>query len=447
MKKFTSLQAVAAASTAAIAALCAACSYSEIPVEVLPENTPITMPISDYETASNALESNNSLAYNENSAENVSSVSSADIALFDTYVSNTFIATGNNYLVESAENVTYRAYLPAEEYGSLEYCFYFSNNVDSTYDNGAVAHVGIVGGDYTISSAYIADGGTAVGDEITNKTAVTFDNGSTTKNVGGGEDYWSDPVNFELADGHYLVWEWTLTGSTIPCTNMSSLTQTDADYGDGKGFVYCDQIPLPQLIGAKRDVIYNIAAIGDSITQGCQTQFMEYEFWAAKIPKRLGSDYSFWNCGLGWSRTSDAATCGNWLERTKTADVVIIAFGTNDITSGEYGAGEANTAAEVNQYVRILLDEFAKTDCKVIVFNAPPENYNKKKELVRVEYNKILKNTCSEYGVMYFDFAGYLSDPEQPDIALYGAHPDGEGGDIISEKFVEEFAAMLKVEN
>ena len=43
------------------------------------------------------------------------------------------------------------------------------------------------------------------------------------------------------------------------CTNMSNLTSATADeYGDGE-FAYCDRIPLPQLIGAEREVKYSIA--------------------------------------------------------------------------------------------------------------------------------------------------------------------------------------------
>ena len=46
---------------------------------------------------------------------------------FETYVSNTYVATGNNYIVKSVDNKAYRVYLPVEEAGELEYCFYFSN--------------------------------------------------------------------------------------------------------------------------------------------------------------------------------------------------------------------------------------------------------------------------------------------------------------------------------
>lgn len=363
---------------------------------------------------------------------------------FSKYVSNTYVASGNNSLVEKAESVTYRAYFPVEEYGGLEYCFYFSNMVDSTYSDGSLAHAGLVGGDYTIESAYIADGGTSVNQEITNRQAVTFD-GNAKRNVSAGETFWSDALEFDVPEEHYLVWEWTLTGENIPATSVSNLTKVGANHNDGKGLVYCDDVPLPQLIGADRQVKYTVSAIGDSITQGCQTEFMAYEYWAAKISQKLGSEYSLWNCGLGWARTSDAALCGDWLQQAAASDIVIVAFGTNDIISGEFGGDGGNSADEIDGYIRTVLDLLKKEQCSVIVFNAPPEDYRDNLEAVRTEYNEKLKSTCEEYGVSYFDFAGLLSDESEPSKALYGGHPNGEGGEIVSEEFLRIYKDYLDI--
>ncbi len=357
---------------------------------------------------------------------------------FDKYVSNTFISTGNNQFIESSDGVTYRAYLPAEEYGTFEYKFYFSNTVDSTYDKGDTAYVGRSGGNYKIEAAYIADGGTGPDAQITNRTPVTF-GGSTEKSVAPNETYWSDPVEFTLSEGSYIVWEWKITGTEIPCTNMSYLTSTTADFGTGT-FETCDTIPLPQLIGCNRDTKYTVAAIGDSITQGCQTDFMEYQFWAAKISKKLGTDCGFWNVGLGWSRSSDAAHCGDWVERIKAYDTVIIAFGTNDIISGPYGADGGNTAVEIDGYIRTITKELTEAGCEVIIFSAPPQSYGTAQESTRNELNYLLSVTAAEYGGMYFDFGGLLGEDENPAIAKYGAHPNGEGGDVVSDEFVKKYA-------
>ncbi|MBQ8612819.1 MAG: SGNH/GDSL hydrolase family protein [Ruminiclostridium sp.] len=365
---------------------------------------------------------------------------------FDKYVSNTFMSTGNNMFIEAADGVTYRAYLPAEEYGTFEYKFYFSNTVDSTYDKGELAYVGRDGGSYKIEAAYIADGGSGPDAQIKNRTPVTF-GGSTEKNVTPNETYWSDPVEFTLSEGSYIVWEWKITGTEIPCTNMSYLTSATADFGSGT-FETCDTIPLPQLIGCNREVKYKLAAIGDSITQGCQTDFMEYQFWAAKISEKLGTDCGFWNVGLGWSRSSDAAHCGDWVERIKDYDTVIVAFGTNDIISGPYGAEDGNTAPEIDGYIRTVTKELAEAGCEVIIFSAPPQSYGTEQESTRNELNTLLEITAQEYGGMYFDFGGLLGGDDDPAQAKYGAHPNGEGGDVVSDAFVEEykeyFAAKCK---
>lgn len=361
---------------------------------------------------------------------------------FDKYISNTVVATGNNSIVDEADKSTYRAYFPLEEYGNLEYCFYFSNTVDSTYDSGASAYAGRPGGQYKIESAFIADGGSGPDDEIKNKTEVTF-KGQKTKNVTENEAFWSDSLEFSIEEGHYLVWEWTVTGKNIPSTNMSNLTSTTADLYNEGTFSYTDQVPLPQMIGAKRDVKHNIAAIGDSITQGCQTEFMKYEFWAARISNMLGSEYGFYNCGLGWARASDAALDGNWLERAKSAETVIVAFGTNDIISGKYKAEKGSSAEEIDEYLRTILEVLKNAGCKIIVFNAPPQDYDKEHEKTRLDYNELCKKTCEEFGAEYFDFASYLSTEKEPSKAIYGGHPNGEAGKIVAEAFVEKYKDFI----
>lgn len=366
--------------------------------------------------------------------------------LFGKYVSNTVISTGCNSAVDEAQSVTYRAYFPVEEYGQLEYCFYFSNNVDSTYKVGKKEYTARKGGDFTIESARIGTVSSAdIDGEITDYCDITF-GGAKEKSVASGETFWSDPVSYNVSEGNYLVWEWTLTGTDIPAINMSELTKTGADYGDGNGLVYCDKVPMPQLIGADRDVKYTVSAMGDSITQGCGTESMAYEYWASEIYNLLGDDYSLWNCGLGSARASDAALNGDWFERTSQSDIVILAFGTNDIVSGEYGGDGGNTASEIDAYVRELLTKLKEKECGIIVFNAPPFDYREDKEAVRTKYNELLKTTCEEFEVAYFDFASLLSDEANPAKAKYGSHPTGEAGSIVAQEFIEQYKAFFDAE-
>lgn len=360
---------------------------------------------------------------------------------FTTYVSNTVVSTGNNFYIEKAENITYRAYLPVEQYGELEYKFFFTNMVDSTYAKGKNAFVGKDGGAYTVSNAVIADGGTSTEDEITNRTPVTF-GGKETKEVAADESYWSDPVTMNIPEGHYMVWEWTVSGEGIPCNKMASLTST-ASSADGETFQFCDEIPLPQLIGAKRDAKHTVAAIGDSITQGCQTEQMKYEFWASKISTQLGSDVAFFNCGLGWARASDAASNENWLSRVSQYDTVIVAFGTNDIVSGKYG-GKKSTAEEIEGYLDTIVSYLAEKGCDVILFNAPPQDFKETNEGIRTALNEKIPAIAEKYGAKFFDFSALLSTEDEPGKAVYGGHPNGEGGTVVADAFVKQFGSMFE---
>ena len=413
-----------------------ACSSQSADNSSAMESASATESSTDSTTASGASSETSSKESSDTSTK-----SEKPVTDFTTYVSNTVVSTGNNFYIEKAENITYRAYLPVEQYGELEYKFFFTNMVDSTYAKGKDAFVGKDGGAYTVSNAVIADGGTSTEDKITNRTPVTF-GGKETKEVTADESYWSDPVTMNIPEGHYMVWEWTVSGEGIPCNKMSSLTST-ASSADGETFEFCDEIPLPQIIGAKRDVKHTVAAIGDSITQGCQTEQMKYEFWASKISTQLGSDVAFFNCGLGWARASDAASNENWLSRVSQYDTVIVAFGTNDIVSGKYG-GKKSSAEEIDEYLDAIVSYLTEKGCDVILFNAPPQNFKETNEGIRTALNEKIPAIAEKYGAKFFDFSALLSTEDEPGKAVYGGHPNGEGGTVVADAFVKQFGCLFE---
>lgn len=433
MKKIKSLTALLLALS-----ICAvtACSSQSVDNSSAMESASATESSTDSTTASGA-----SSEMSSKESSDTSTKPEKPVTDFTTYVSNTVVSTGNNFYIEKAENITYRAYLPVEQYGELEYKFFFTNMVDSTYAKGKDAFVGKDGGAYTVSNAVIADGGTSTEDKITNRTPVTF-GGKETKEVTADESYWSDPVTMNIPEGHYMVWEWTVSGEGIPCNKMSSLTST-ASSADGETFEFCDEIPLPQIIGAKRDVKHTVAAIGDSITQGCQTEQMKYEFWASKISTQLGSDVAFFNCGLGWARASDAASNENWLSRVSQYDTVIVAFGTNDIVSGKYG-GKKSSAEEIDEYLDAIVSYLTENGCDVILFNAPPQNFKKTNEGIRTALNEKIPAIAEKYGAKFFDFSAMLSTEDEPGKAVYGGHPNGEGGTVVADAFVKQFGSLFE---
>lgn len=433
MKKIKSLTALLLALSICVVT---ACSSQSADNSSAMESASATESSTDSTTASGASSETSSKESSDTSTKPEKPVTD-----FTTYVSNTVVSTGNNFYIEKAENITYRAYLPVEEYGELEYKFFFTNTVDSTYTKGKIAFVGKSGGSYTISNATVADGGTGVEDKITNRTPITF-GGKETKEVTADESYWSDPVTMNIPEGHYMVWEWTVSGEGIPCNKMSSLTST-ASSADGETFEFCDEIPLPQIIGAKRDVKHTVAAIGDSITQGCQTEQMKYEFWASKISTQLGSDVAFFNCGLGWARASDAASNENWLSRVSQYDTVIVAFGTNDIVSGKYG-GKKSSAEEIDEYLDAIVSYLTEKGCDAILFNAPPQDFKKTNEGIRTALNEKIPAIAEKYGAKFFDFSALLSTEDEPGKAVYGGHPNGEGGTVVADAFVKQFGSLFE---
>lgn len=364
----------------------------------------------------------------------------ADNTPFAEYLSNTWISTGNNSAVSAPEGMRYRAYLPVEAAGEFDYCFYFSNAVDSTWDDGAKSYVGMPGSDYRIEQAELGYAAEPEG-AVCGSTAVTF-GGQAAKDVTPGETFWSDPVTFNVPADNYLVWTWTVTGETIPANGMSGLAPSYYSEDGGK-FIYANEIPLPQLIGCRRAVQKKIAFIGDSITQGCGTSQYGNAFWGANIAQALGEKASVWNLGLGYARASDCVKNGDWLQRATHADLVLVAFGTNDMLGGQYGVGQPNAASAIDSWLRKIVGVLQEAGCEVILLNAPPFDFAPLFEGIRTELNAGLPATAEALGVPLFDWASLLSDPDEPAKSLYGGHPDDAGCKVISDAFLSQFAAYL----
>ena len=323
-------------------------------------------------------------------------------------MSNTVISTGSNTIIKNAEHVTYRAWFPVEAAGEYDYRFYFSNTVDSTWGDGSESYVGMSGGSYTIEKATVYDGGTEFDANVepTVSAAVTF-SGSAAKEVAPDETFWSNPVTLNVPEGHYLLWEWTVNGTNIPAISMSNLTYAYADKGDGKGFLYTNEIPVPQLVGCDRKVKTRIVTLGDSVTQGCQTSEFGYQFWAAQLLDQLGTeDYSLWNLGIGYARASDCARQGNWLNRIE---------------------------ADVRKITRTCTDAGIRT----ILWNSPPFDMTPELDGIRTAYNETVEGIAKDNGAIYFDVASLLADPSDASKTVYGQHPNDEGGTVITDALVK----------
>lgn len=142
---------------------------------------------------------------------------------------------------------TLRAVFPAQEYGTLDYSLYFSNNVDSTFGQGEIAYYGMPTKEYKIHSAKL--GVLSEHDDPAKEisgTDLTFA-GEKTKVVAPHETFWSDPLSFTVNEGEVLVFEWTVEYTLIPATVANSLYPAYYYNTKSKQFRQLTEVPLPDL--------------------------------------------------------------------------------------------------------------------------------------------------------------------------------------------------------
>ncbi len=363
--------------------------------------------------------------------------------VFKKYVSNVACGTGANYILEFGESRKFssRIYFKPDVCGEYNWRFFFSNTVDSTFADGAVAYLNKSGGNWRIISAKIADGGEIDGlvveaGALESVAAVTFD-GKADREVTSNERFWSDEVHFTIPENHYLVWEWEIEGDGIPCTPDSQVP-TFMDYGGGYKFdLFC---PAPALLGCDRVVKKRVAFMGDSITQGCGTTNNAYEMWAARISKMLNPEYSVWNLGLGWGRGADAVSDGAWLYKGKQADVVIMTYGVNDILHGAYKQGRISTAGEVVAAIESLLEKLHSAGVEVILSTVPPFDFTPEQYREWRAVNMAISYIAKLHGCRVFDIESSLDSSFRLENKwIYGAHPDGNGGRVAADRFYATF--------
>ena len=355
---------------------------------------------------------------------------------FEVYRSNTSVTTSNHYVLTSqtAKTETYRGVFPVQQYGRLEYCFYFSNNVDSTYAGGDVAYRNMPTESYEILSASIMVSKTLEPTSVARKTRITFD-GKASKTVEPDEMFWSDPVTFNVAEGEYLVFEWKVKYTQIPCSMINYVGAGYLVEGTNTHVKQMHGIPLPSMIGAKRDTQLNISFIGDSITAGeGGGQFTGY---VSQIAEQLGPTASVWNTAIGYSRANDAVNSPAWLKKAKGADNVCICLGVNDINSGVYQLGKRTTEQIVDD-IAFVAKEMKDAGRNVVILSTPPYTYGD--DARRQKWRDIvsqLKTLAKENNYSFFDMSDLLGD--QNGIPLFGGHPNKEGCTVVANAFVKAY--------
>lgn len=303
--------------------------------------------------------------------------------------------------------------------GGENYALLFSNQIDSTYDDGSISKANDVGGDWKIENMRVGLC-PAWGEEPETWCTVTFD-GDLQKQVSGPEPFASDAIALHAKAGEWLCYEITLTGSCYPYHEEAVLKMEPNK-----------RIPLPLMIGCDRKVAERIGFLGDSITQGCGTEDDSYTHWVAKIAESLPETFSVWDLGIGYARACDAATDGGWLRRAKQCHTVHVCFGVNDTLRDR-------KAEDILKDLETIVTKLKETGCKVILLTLPPFDLEGEQRLVWQTVNRTVREKLWKKADGLFDIAAVLGQPEpNENRCIYGGHPDAVGCALVAEAYLKQ---------
>ena len=109
----------------------------------------------------------------------------------------------------------------------------------------------------------------------------------------------------------------------------------------------------------------------------------------------------------------------------------------------KYGERKA-LRKEIEGYLDTIVSYLTEKGCDVILFNAPPQDFKETNEGIRTALNEKIPAIAEKYGAKFFDFSALLSTEAEPGKAVYGGHPNGEGGTVVADAFVKQFGSMFE---
>lgn len=341
---------------------------------------------------------------------------------FKHYKSNTLAGSGSQFffinddeLKPTRSCILYKVF--AE--GNYPYSFLFSNTIDSTFSNGAVSHKNMIVDSWVIEEMNV--GVTSFCNEKTfcqpkMMRSVLF-SGNERKIVNPGEVFCSDPVELSAKEGEYICLEISFSGKMIPYHEESIIPSFVRQNGE---WIPSKLHPFVSMIGADREVKKKIAFLGDSITQGIGTPVNSYSHWNAVFAEKLGSEYSYWNLGLGYGRADDAASDGVWLYKAKQNDIVFVCYGVNDILQGY-------SAKSIKNNLQIIADKLSEAGVLVAFQTVPPFDYSPEHQVIWNDVNDFILNELKNVSYV-FDCVNILRKSEaEPYNTKYGEHPNSDG--------------------
>ena len=371
---------------------------------------------------------------------------------YNIYNSNTYAGSANQHFftMPSGEVRTGRVLYKITVPGTYNYSLLFSNVIDSTYSDGSQSQRNLVCNQWTIHRARIgicdpfnntkditaitmSDEPDESSDIVPrNFVTLTFD-GSETKEVMPGEFFSSDSLVLSFSPGQYLCLEITFSGTMIPYHEESLLP---VFVKEGQVWHYSKKMPFAGMIGCDRKTTARVAYLGDSITQGIGTRPNSYLHWNALFSDMLGTDFSFWNLGIGYGRANDAATNGSWMRKAKQNDIVVVCFGVNDIYKNQ-------PEQQIKDDILYIVKELKKDGRRVVVQTIPPFDYPEGKLAMWQRINHYILSEVSAFADAVFDTVPLLEKPGSPGVALYGGHPNEEGCKLWAEALYKEVAYIF----
>jgi len=347
---------------------------------------------------------------------------------YKTYSSDCIAGSANQVLTRDNEPVTRcgRIYYRLS-HGGDHYALLFSNQIDSTFADGSISRANDVGGDWDILTLRVGLVDVR-GTEPRTWHTVTFD-GKEKKHVAAGDTvpFFCDPIPLGAKAGQYLCYEITVWGACYPYHEEMTLNVV---IRDGDGWVPSKKIPAPLMIGSDRSVLRRIGFLGDSITQGCGTEYDSYTHWAAKIAEGLPASDSVWDLGIGYARAYDAATDSGWLARVKQCGIVNVCMGVNDLLRGRTGE---EVVSDLTTIVRAL----KQAGCRVILFTVPPFDMTGDAKDYWYYVNDKIRLTISNEADAVFDFAAVLGQTApNAHMSVYGGHPNADGCAVAAKAYL-----------
>lgn len=360
---------------------------------------------------------------------------------FEKYTSNTCASSANQhyFTLEKGEVCTGRVFYKIFKGGEFGYSLMFSNILDSTYANGDISHKNLICNEWTIHSAkvgkctYIPDDITKYGDiSVLDFKNITF-NGSTSKNVMPGEFFCSDELKLSFEKDEFLCLEMTFSGDMLPYHEESLLPiyrKTES------GWEYNKKMPLPGMIGCDRPVKEQIGYWGDSITQGIGSTLNSYLHWNARLSDMVGEEYAYWNIGIGYGRANDAASGGAWMYKALKCDTLVVCFGVNDLCRWF-------SVEETKKDLTTIIDTLKANGKRVILQTIPPFDYNEERKAKWIPLNDFIHGELKDKVDFLFDCVPVLGKKDEPYMAIYGGHPNDEGGRVWANALYGEIKDLF----